>query len=96
MHAMRPPSVPLELQACGHALALHLALTVPDPAPVQRAAVDERIAAALQDADGPLSIKELRTACRVRNTTLYERLAALTRSGVLLRTEHGYQLIAEQ
>jgi hypothetical protein len=94
--APSPPSVPLELLARGQALALHLAQTVPDPAPAQSSSLDERIAAALQDADRPLTIKELRTLCRARNTTLYERLAALTHSGDLLRTAHGYQLTGRQ
>jgi len=55
---------------------------------------DERITAALHSAARALSIKELRPLCRVRNATLYERLAALTRSGQLLRTPEGYRLAA--
>jgi DNA-binding Lrp family transcriptional regulator len=60
------------------------------PAP---SSVDERILAALQGAGRALTIGELRPLCRVRNATLYERLAALTRAGHLLRTPDGYRLV---
>ena len=93
--APSPPSVALELQARGEALALHLAQALPDPAPTQ-SSLDERITAALHDAHRPLTINELRTACRARNATLYERLAALTHAGMLVRTDHGYQLTGQQ
>ena len=89
--APSPPNVPLELQAHGDALALHLAQTVPDPAPSPNS-LDERITAALKEAARPLTIKELRAHCHVRNTSLYERLAALTNAGKLLRNADGYQL----
>jgi hypothetical protein len=91
--APSPPSLALELQARGEALALHLAQplceSTPTPAP---SSVDERITTALQDAAGPLSIVELRSRCRVRNATLYERLTAMTSAGQLLRTPEGYRL----
>jgi hypothetical protein len=93
--APSPPSVALELQARGEALALHLSQALPDPAPTQ-SSLDERITAALHDAHRPLTINELRTACRARNATLYERLAALTHAGMLVRTDHGYQLTGQQ
>jgi len=89
--APSPPSITLELQARGEALALYLAQP-PSPAPPAPSSVDERITAALQDAARPLPINELRSRCRVRNATLYERLAALTSSGQLLRTPQGYRL----
>jgi AAA domain len=91
--APSPPSVALELQARGEALALHLAQAVPDSTPTP-SSLDERIAAALQDAARPLTIKELRSFCRVRNTTLYQRLAAMAVAGTLLRSPDGYQLAA--
>ena len=92
--APSPPSVELQLQACGEALALHLAPTPPAPATTP-SSLDERIATALQDAARPLTISELRSLCRVRNTTLYQRLAALINSGKLLRTADGYQLTGQ-
>jgi AAA domain len=90
--APSPPSITLELQARGAALALQLAQTLSDPAPTPPSSVDERITAALQNAARPLTIKELRSLCRTRHATLYQRLAALTNSGTLLRTADGYQL----
>ena len=44
----------------------------------------------------PLPFSELRTSCRVRTATLYERLAALTAEGRLVRSDDGYQLIGRQ
>jgi AAA domain len=90
--APSPPSLTLELHARGEALALQLAQPPPHPAPTPPSSVDERIAAALNAAARPLSIKELRPLCRARNATLYERLAALTNAGTLRRTAAGYQL----
>ncbi len=44
------------------------------------------------EANRPLPIAELRAICRIRNETLYERLAALTDSGQILRAPDGYRL----
>lgn len=41
-----------------------------------------------------VTLAELRTACRVRNATLRERLAALTAAGQLVRAADGYRLAA--
>lgn len=91
--APSPPSIMLELHARGEALALQLAQP-PSPAPPAPSSIDERITAALQDLVRPLTLKELRSRCRVRNATLYERLAALTSAGHVLRTPEGYRLAA--
>ena len=92
--APSPPNITLELQAHGEALALHLAQTVPAPAPAF-SSLDQRIAAVLKDAARPLTSKELRAHCHVRNTTLYERLVAMTNAGTLLRNAEGYQLTGQ-
>ena len=89
--APSPPSIMLELKAHGEALALQLAQP-PNTASCVPSSIDERITAALQEASAPLTIRELRPLCRVRNATLYERLAALTSAGQLLRTPEGYRL----
>ena len=89
--APSPPNLTLELQARGEALALQLAQPLSDPRPPS-SSVDERITAALKDAGGALPIGKLRTLCRVRNDTLYKRLAALTNAGQLLRSPEGYRL----
>lgn len=89
--AASPPTLTLELQTQGEALALQLAQRLADPTPVP-ASVDERIAAALKEAARPLPIGELRMLCRVRNATLHQRLAALTQAGRLVRSPDGYRL----
>ena len=89
------PSIPgmsLQLAQRGDALALEVLDRRTPQAPVP-SSVDERIAAALIDVDRPLPFSELRTRCRVRTATLYERLAALTAAGRLLRSDAGYRLI---
>lgn len=89
--APSPPSIMLELKAHGEALALQVAQPPSTPSCVP-SSVDERITTALQEAARPLTIKELRPLCRVRNATLYERLAALSSAGQVRRTPEGYQL----
>jgi dipeptide/tripeptide permease len=64
--------------------------TVPNTPPPN--AIDDRIAAALSAANGPVPIAELRALCRVRKATLCARLAALTASGHLVRDDLGYRL----
>ncbi|HET8540411.1 MAG TPA: hypothetical protein VFL83_11115 [Anaeromyxobacter sp.] len=56
--------------------------------------MDERITRALADAAGPVSLAALRASLRIRNATLYERLAALTAAGALVRSTDGYRLAA--
>jgi len=85
------PSMSLELAQRGDALALEVLDRRTPQAPVP-SSVDERIAAALIDVDRPLPFSELRTRCRVRTATLYQRLAALTAAGRLLRSDEGYRL----
>jgi hypothetical protein len=92
--APSPPSILLELQAHRQALALHIAQPPKRATPRIPPLPDERITVALQEADRALSIKELRSRCRVRNATLCQRLAALTSSGHVLRTANGYRLAA--
>jgi hypothetical protein len=89
--APSPPSLVLKLAQHGDALALEVippAITdTPPPS-----SVDERIMDALMNAALPLPIAELRSLCRVRNATLYERLTALTSAGRLVRDADGYRL----
>jgi RecA-family ATPase len=87
------PSVTLELIQRDNALALE---PVPaDHQPEHRVepdSLDQRITAALADADQPRSFAELRASCRVRTTTLYERLAAMTAAGLVAKSVDGYCL----
>lgn len=89
------PSVPalaLELAQRGDALALEVVERHAAPGPMAAASVDERIAQALTAAAGPVSLATLRGRLRIRNATLYERLAALTASGAVVRSSDGYRL----
>jgi hypothetical protein len=86
------PTVTLELAQRGNALALEVVERRRSPAPAPRS-LDERITSALDAANGgSLSFSELRALCRVRNATLYERLAALTANGRLVRSGDGYHI----
>ena len=85
------PAIPLVLAERGAALALEVLDRTPTAEPIT-SSVDERITQALAAATGPVPLAELRTACRVRNATLRERLAALTAVGQLVRVADGYRL----
>ena len=54
--------------------------------------LDERIAATLADTDGAMPFAALRSTCRIRAATLYERLAALSDAGRVVKTDEGYRL----
>ena len=72
-----------------------LALEVVDrsaPATPTPSSLDERIVAALGQADRPLPFAELRTHCRVRAATLYQRLAVLAAAGRLVKLGDGYAI----
>jgi RecA-family ATPase len=87
------PAITLELTERGAVLALTVLekLDKPAPAPVS---IDERITAALAAAGRPVPLGELRQLCRVRHTTLHERLRALTGAGQLVHDAAGYHLPA--
>ncbi len=90
--APSPPAIGLELAQRGDALALEIVQSIaaaPAAAPIS---IDERITAAITEANRPLPIGELRALCRIRNGTLYERLTALTDSGQIIRGPEGYRL----
>ena len=78
--APSPKPLSIELAQRGDALALEVAdrREPADPAPTS---LDDRIMAALAQADQPLPFADLRARCRVRTATLYERLSALASAG---------------
>ena len=80
-----------QLAQRGDALALEIASSIAAPTPAPTS-IDERITAAITEANRPLPIGELRALCRVRNGTLYERLTALTDAGQIVRGPEGYRL----
>ena len=85
------PSMSLELAQRGDALALQVVDPHAPHVPVP-SSLDERITTALAQAEQPVPFAKLRAHCRVRNATLYERLAALTADGRLIRSGDGYRL----
>ncbi len=94
-HRAAPSQKPMriELVEAGDALALHVT-DRSDPVPPAPCSLDERIASALADAAAPLPFGELRSKCRVRAATLYERLAALTATGRIVKAGNGsYRLV---
>lgn len=91
--AAATPDVMLELAQRDDALALEPVQTDLQPqrrdAPVS---VDQRITTALAEASEPKPFSELRASCRVRTVTLYERLAAMTAAGTIIKSADGYCL----
>jgi RecA-family ATPase len=93
--AAAPPDMTLELAQRDDALALQP--SQPDPQPESRVgpiSVDQRITAALADGGKPRPFSELRASCRVRTNTLYQRLAAMTAAGLIVKSADGYRLAA--
>ena len=83
----------IELVEAGEALALQI-VERSEPAQPVPSSLDERITAALAVTSSPLPFAELRSRCRVRATTLYDRLAALTASGRIAKCGEGrYRLL---
>ena len=94
-HRAAPSQRPMriELVQAGEALALRVA-DRSDSTPPVPTSLDERIASALANVASPTPFAELRSKCRVRATTLYERLAELTASGRVVKSDDGgYRLV---
>ena len=89
--APAPDPIPLTLTSDGDALALAVADRAA-PASPSAMSLDDRITGALADAAAALSVAQLRPLCRVRNATLYRRLAALCSQGILVKSAAGYRL----
>jgi hypothetical protein len=88
-------AVTLQLAQRDNALALEL--VQPDrqlERPTAPTSVDQRITAALAEYRQPRPFAELRTSCRVRTTTLYQRLAAMIADGTVVKSADGYSLSA--
>jgi hypothetical protein len=89
------PGVTLELAQRDNALALEPVQADPQPdRNVESTSVDDRITTALTECVNPRPFSELRASCRVRTTTLYERLAAMTAAGIVVKSPDGYCLAA--
>jgi len=91
--AAATPNVTLELAQRDDALALQPVQADPQPeSRVEPISVDQRITAALAESGKPRPFAELRASCRVRTTTLYERLAAMAAAGLIVKSANGYCL----
>jgi hypothetical protein len=92
-HRAAPSAKPMriELAQRGDALALEI---VEHPATMTGAptSLDERVMAALADAERALPFAKLRSRCRVRAATLYQGLAVLTAAGRIVKMDDGYRL----
>jgi hypothetical protein len=89
--ALKPMQI--ELVEVGEALALQAVERSEPVAPVP-SSLDERITATLAATGSPMPFAELRSHCRVRAATLYERLATLTGTGRIVKTgDGGYRLV---
>ena len=90
------PSVTLELAQRGGALALEPVQTArqSDPKTAEPISVDQRITAALAHSEQTTPFSELRASCRVRTATLYQRLAAMTAAGLIVKSADGYRIAA--
>ena len=52
----------------------------------------QRIALALADLNGAVTLDQLRRACRMRTQSLCDALAELVRAGRVVKSEAGYRL----
>jgi hypothetical protein len=87
------PGVTLELIQRDNALALEPVPSGLQPEHrVEPPSLDQRITAVLAGGDQPRSFAALRASCRVRTTTLYERLAAMIAAGSVVKSADGYSL----
>lgn len=85
--------LPLALLAADGAVALHLVeatSTVREEAPSPMARLEDVLA----HSDRPLTLAELRQACRMRTASVCDALAALTTQGRVHKSTAGYQLTA--
>ena len=84
--------LPLALRGVGDALALELLDAAPTPPPTSPSPID-KLTDVLADTDRPLSLVELRRACRIRTAHVCQALATLTAQGRVLKTTAGYHLV---
>jgi len=83
--------LPLALRRTGDALALEMVDTMPLPPHARRTPIDT-LEAVLAHTDRPLTLAEIRHACRIRTAHVCHALAALTAQGRVRKTSAGYQL----
>ena len=89
--APSPPPITIELAQRGLALALEVADRSESVTPTP-STLDDRIIAALAEADLPLPFAELRAICRVRAATLLERIGVLSAAGRVSKIDGAFTL----
>jgi hypothetical protein len=85
--------LPLALRSVGGALALQIVDAMPPPPPPRRSPTDT-LEGVLAHTDRPLTLAELRHACRIRTAHVCQALAALTAQGRVRKIAGGYQLVS--
>ena len=88
--APSPKPLTIELAQRGDALALEVA-DRREPVTPPPTSLDDRILGLLAEADQPMPFADIRSRCRVRTATLYERLAALTTAGRIVKNGDSYR-----
>ena len=89
--APSPKPLAIELAQRGEALALEVA-DRREPVTPTPSSLDERILAILAEADQPVPFAELRSRCRVRATSLHERIGVFCAAGRVVKIDGGYRL----
>jgi len=84
--------ISLELRETSDALALHKASTSPNPQPQEKTA-EERIMESLLASPKPMSLEDLREACRLRRNTVCDGLRKLMVQGTVSKNQTGYSAI---
>lgn len=82
----------LELHEHDGNLALRIVDETPSTPEPLTGTLTQRVLELLERASEPVSLRQLRNACRVRKATLCETLAELTRRGTIQRCDGGYVL----
>jgi len=90
--ARAPDDLLLELHTDNDVLALRVVESRANDGAPPRADTTELIAQTLAAAAGPLTVRQLRAACRMRTDTICKTLDALTSAGRVLKSHHGFRL----
>lgn len=95
-HRAAAPIDPLTLELRSSLDSLSLHITPQDSAhtdTAQAPSTHQRVVRVLQEADRPLTVAQIRSACRMRTATLCDILADMREKGSARKTPAGYQLI---
>jgi hypothetical protein len=86
------PALALRLATCENCVALEIVDRPDLVSPPPQQSSQQRVENVLAEASTPLSIKELRQACRIRTSTLCHVVAVLADAGRITKTGAGYQI----